>query len=110
MRPTEAWRSARSFAPAKHLPPSFSVLVVPLDALLLGFSGDLLDLRESFGPRGRVGSGLVGGHRPRDHPRVLESGTKESYCGFAIAVLPEQDFNDLPLFIGGPVDITPASR
>ena len=42
-------RSQRGLAAAKHLEPSFEMLMVPLDTLLLGFSGEVLDLRQYLG-------------------------------------------------------------
>ena len=108
MRLTEALCSARGLAAAKYLQPSFSVLVVSLDALLLGFSRDMLDLREDSSQRGRVGSRFVGGDRVRSHPRVLQSGAKERRSSFGITVLLEQDFDDLSVLVDGTVDVTPA--
>ena len=105
---TESLRSPGGLATTKHAEPSFEVLVVPLDSLLHGFSGEVLDLREHGSQRERVGSGLVGGHRVWRHPRVLESGTKERCRGFGVAVLLEQDFHDLPVFVDGAVHVAPA--
>jgi hypothetical protein len=84
------------------------MLVVSFDVLLHGFSREVLALREDFGQSGRVRRRFVGGDRVRRHPGVLESGAEESRCRFGVAVLPEQHFNDLPVLIDGPVDITPA--
>jgi hypothetical protein len=42
---TEPLRSARGLTAAKYLEPSFEMLVVALDALLHGFSREVLDVR-----------------------------------------------------------------
>jgi hypothetical protein len=56
---TEPLRSARSLASAKYPKPSFQMLIVPLDSLLLGFSGDMLGLREYDGQSRCVSSRFV---------------------------------------------------
>jgi hypothetical protein len=76
MRWTEARRSARRLAAAKHLHLSFEMLVVALDALLHGFSREVFDLGQHGGPRGRVRGGLAGGYHLRRYPGVLERGAK----------------------------------
>jgi hypothetical protein len=84
MRLTESLRCHRRLAAAKHFPPSFEMLVVALDLLLLGLSREVLNFWEYFSQGRRVGGGSIGLHRVRCHPGILESGAKESGSGFGV--------------------------
>ena len=106
----EPLRAQRRLAAAKHFESSFQMLMIPLDSLLLHFSCDVFDLREHGGQSRWVGGGLVGGHRLRSHPRVLESRAQESYSGFGVTMFLEQHLDDLTILIDRTVDITPAPR
>jgi hypothetical protein len=82
--------------------------MIPLDALLLGFSREGLDLRANLRRGGRISCGWVRGHGRRSHPCALESRAKESDCRGAVTVLREEHCDHLPVLIHGPVDIPPA--
>ena len=86
------------------------MLVVALDALLHGFSREVLDFGEYLGQCRRKCGGVVRGHGLWSHSCVLESGTKESRRGFGVSALSKQDLDDLPLFIEGALDVSPAPR
>jgi hypothetical protein len=96
---TEPLCAMPRLAVAKRLEPSFEMLVIALDVLLLGFSCDVVGFWMYLRQSRRVRDRFICRHRARGHPRVLESGVEESTSGCGVAVLLEQHLDDLAILI-----------